>query len=93
MSRLPPRQGRDYRELARRLRVARLDADLLQERVAELIGKPQSFVSRLESGERRIDIVETAHLAKLYGKPLTYFDVTDGAEIPPPHEPGIAGDE
>ncbi|RYG36435.1 XRE family transcriptional regulator [bacterium] len=51
---------------------------LTQDQVAEMIGKPQSFLSRLESGERRIDIVETAHLARLYGKPLTFFDVSDG---------------
>jgi hypothetical protein len=42
--------------------------------VAAKIGKPQSFVSRVESGERRIDLVELKLFAELYGKPLTFFD-------------------
>lgn len=74
MSALPPRQREAYKELAHRLKTARLDANLKQEEVAEIIEKPQSFVSRLESGDRRIDVVELAHLARLYGKQLNFFE-------------------
>lgn len=73
MSRIEPRQK--YRALAARLKQARQDAGLTQVQVAGLIEKPQSFVSRIESGERRIDLVELKRFAELYSKPVTFFDV------------------
>ena len=33
----------------------------------------QSFVSKVETGERRIDPTELEKFAKLYGKPITFF--------------------
>jgi transcriptional regulator with XRE-family HTH domain len=49
-----PRHAR-LRELLVR---ARKDAKLTQADVAERLGKPQSYVSKYETGERRLDIVE-----------------------------------
>jgi transcriptional regulator with XRE-family HTH domain len=43
--------------------------------VARLLGRPQSFVSKFESGERRVDFVELQYLAGIYRKPLSYFQV------------------
>ncbi len=40
------------------LKDARLKAGLSQENIAEKIGETQSFVSKCERGERRIDILE-----------------------------------
>ena len=48
-------------------------AGLSQEQVARRIGKPQSYVSKCESGERRVDVVELKAFAKLYGVPLAFF--------------------
>ena len=62
-----------YRQLLQRLRAARLDAGLTQAQVAAALGQPQSFVSKCESGERRIDAVELERFAKVYEKPLAYF--------------------
>jgi transcriptional regulator with XRE-family HTH domain len=42
-------------------------------RVAQRLGRPQSFVSKSESGERRLDPVELSALARIYRKPLEYF--------------------
>lgn len=59
--------------LAEQLRVARGAAGLSQTEAAERLKKPQSYVSRCESGMRRIDIFELNEFAQLYGKPLKFF--------------------
>src|SRR5258708_32680354 len=56
-----------------RLREARKAAGLPQKKVAEPLGKPQSFVSKVESGERRIDPIERETFAALYEQPLAFF--------------------
>jgi len=62
-----------YRRFLARLRQARREAGLTQVQVARRLGKRQSFVSKCESGERRVDVVELAVLARLYAKPITWF--------------------
>lgn len=62
-----------YRKLLVRLREAREAAGLSQEKVAELIGERQRFLSKVERGERRIDPVELKELAELYGKSMDFF--------------------
>lgn len=42
----------------------RLFAGLTQQQLSELLGKPQSFVSKYENGERRLDFVETIEICK-----------------------------
>jgi transcriptional regulator with XRE-family HTH domain len=66
---------REYRLFLKRLKQARLDARLTQSEVAELLSRPQSFVSKSESGERRVDFVELLHLAKIYRKPVHFFEL------------------
>ncbi len=63
----------DYRYLIRRVREARHDAGLTQTQVAEALGRPVSFVSKCELGERRLDPIDLQRLAELYGKPFEYF--------------------
>ena len=41
--------------------------------VAQRLRKPQSFVSKCESGERRVDVVEVERFAEIYGKEVSYF--------------------
>ncbi len=60
----------DYKKLIERLRQARLDAGLSQQVVADELNKPQSYVSKVESGDRRLDIIEVKEFAKLYKKKL-----------------------
>jgi transcriptional regulator with XRE-family HTH domain len=55
------------------LRTARQEAGLTQAEVAAHFERPQSFVSKCESGERRIDPTELGAFAKLYRKPVSYF--------------------
>jgi transcriptional regulator with XRE-family HTH domain len=57
----------EYQQFLERLRQARMQAGLTQIEVAQRLGKPQSYVSKCESGERRVDIIEVATFARLYG--------------------------
>ena len=54
-----------YRELISALRSARKGARLTQQELAERLGKPQSFVSKYENAERRLDVVEFVEVATL----------------------------
>ncbi len=62
-----------YRQMIERLRQARIEAKLTQEAVAELLGVRQTLVSKMETGERRVDPIELQELADLYEKDVTDF--------------------
>jgi transcriptional regulator with XRE-family HTH domain len=55
------------------LRQIRLDAGLRQEDLAQRLGKPQPYVSRYESGERRLDILELREVCVALRVKLTDF--------------------
>jgi len=63
----------EYRHLLGRLREARRTAGLTQVEVAKALKRPQSYVTKCELGERRIDPIDLQRFAKLYHKPLSYF--------------------
>lgn len=62
-----------YQEYRSRLRAAREAAGLTQEEVARAMGRSQTWVSKCELGERRVDIVEAQDFATALGKPLSWF--------------------
>jgi transcriptional regulator with XRE-family HTH domain len=64
---------RDYRRLVEALRQARKKAGLTQQEVARRLGTYATFVSKCESGERRVDVVELAAFCRLYGTDLVSF--------------------
>ena len=59
-----------FREMLRELR---LDRGVTQANLSEALGMPQSFVSKYEMGERRLDFVEVAKICHELGQPLTKF--------------------
>ena len=65
--------SKDYKEIIERLKKARINADLSQQAVADKLGKPQSYISKIESGERRLDVAEMKKFAVIYNKPADYF--------------------
>jgi transcriptional regulator with XRE-family HTH domain len=71
MDKLHPQEGHDC--LLALLRQIRLDAKLRQVDLAKQLGQPQSFVSKYESGERRLDILELRSLCKAVGTTLEQF--------------------
>ena len=65
--------SKDYKEIIERLKKARVEADLSQQAVADKLGKPQSYISKIESGERRLDVAEMKKFALIYKKDTNYF--------------------
>ncbi len=63
----------DYKNIINRLKLARVEVGLSQQAVADKLGKPQSYISKIESGERRLDVVETKKLSEIYKKSVNYF--------------------
>jgi len=62
-----------YQLFLQKLKEARTTAGLKQVEVAAALRRPQSFVSKIESGERRVDLIELADLAKIYKKRIDFF--------------------
>jgi len=65
--------GTHRQALAALLRRLRTKAGLRQIDLARILGEPQSFVSRYESGERRLDLVELRTVCKALRVPLRKF--------------------
>jgi transcriptional regulator with XRE-family HTH domain len=59
-----------YRLMLKRLRRIRRENGLTQAEVARALGTTQGYVSKSESGERRMDAVELYDFAQIYGAPL-----------------------
>lgn len=57
----------EYRLLIKALVRARKAAGLTQEEVADKLGVHQSFISKIESCQRRIDVLELKKIAGIYG--------------------------
>ena len=65
--------SKDYKEIIDRLKQARIGVKLSQQAVADKLGKPQSYVSKIESGERRLDVAEIKKFAVIYKKDISFF--------------------
>jgi ribosome-binding protein aMBF1 (putative translation factor) len=55
------------------LRKARQDAGLSQVQLAQKIGEAQTFISKCERGERRIDVIELRTFCRAFGISLRQF--------------------
>ncbi|MCM8797044.1 MAG: helix-turn-helix transcriptional regulator [Candidatus Omnitrophica bacterium] len=64
---------KEYRAIIGLLKKARLESGLTQAEVAKKLKKPQSYISKCEACERRVDLLELTKLAKIYNKPISYF--------------------
>ena len=63
----------EYQFLLKRLREARKGCGLTQEQVAKALRRTQSYVTKSELGERRLDPIDLARFANLYRQPVSYF--------------------
>ena len=67
------RHSRSYARFLQALRNARQAANLSQAEVGRAFGSHASFVSKCESGERRVDVVELAQFCRLYRISISNF--------------------
>lgn len=64
---------RDYQVLTELLRAVRQEAGITQVELAERLGETQSYVSKVERGERRLDFVQLRWFCQALGVPLKAF--------------------
>lgn len=55
------------------IREARLNAGFTQAKLAEKLGKPQSYIAKYETGERRLDVIELLDILDAFGGDAAKF--------------------
>ena len=65
--------SKDHKYIVEQLKKARKEICLEQIVVAKLLGKTQSHISKIESGQRRIDVITLKEFAKIYRKDINFF--------------------
>jgi len=65
--------SKDHKYIVEQLKKARQEAGLEQKQVAKMLKKTQSYISKIESGQRRIDVIQLKEFAKIYKKDISYF--------------------
>ena len=79
------------REIGRRLRLARITANIRQNRAAELVGVTYQQIHNYEVGYNRVSAVLIAKLAQVYQRPVGWFleEVHLGDEANADPAPGL----
>ena len=67
------KSSREKESLLQLLKQVRADADLTQAEMARKLGQLQSYVSKYESGERRLDVLELRQVCRAAGISLADF--------------------
>lgn len=62
-----------HKRLVSKLVKARRNARLMQIDAARKLGRTQSYISKIESGQRRIDTVQLKEFARPYKKRIDFF--------------------
>ena len=63
----------EHAELVVLLKDLRLEAGLSQAQVVEVLGRPQTYLSAVEIGDRGIDLIQVMELCRIYGVPFLDF--------------------
>ena len=76
----------DRKALGERLRQAREYLGYSQDQVSTLLGIPRSALSLMETGQRKVEVLELKRMAVLYKRPVSHFtsegeDEVFGADV------------
>ena len=63
----------EHEAIVEKLIKARHEAGFDQLEVAKKLGRSQSYLSKIESGQRKIDVIQLKKFAALYRKDINYF--------------------
>ncbi|MBK8394133.1 MAG: helix-turn-helix transcriptional regulator [Leptospiraceae bacterium] len=63
----------EYQKFLKLFRKARKDAKLTQIQVEAILAQPQSYISKCESDEKKINVIELHRFAKIYKKSIDFF--------------------
>lgn len=74
--------ARAYKPIIQAFIEARTDAGIFQADLAKLIGRDQSFISRIENGQRRLDVLEAFVIARAMGYDPVEFMARLVAKVP-----------
>ena len=64
---------KEHKKLIERIIQARNEAGLSQVEAAKRLDRSQSYISKIEVGQRKIDVIELKKIAKVYKKSTNYF--------------------
>ena len=65
--------SKEHKYIVKQLKKARGKSGLSQKQVAKILRKTQSYISKIEAGQRKIDVVQLKEFAKIYKKNFSFF--------------------
>ncbi|OGD95510.1 hypothetical protein A3F57_03185 [Candidatus Roizmanbacteria bacterium RIFCSPHIGHO2_12_FULL_36_11] len=65
--------SKEHKYITEKLRQARKEAGLDQIQVATRLNRTQSYVSKIESGQRRVDVIQLKKFAEIYKRKIDFF--------------------
>ena len=65
--------SKEHKNIVEKLIKARREVGIDQVDVAKKLGRSQSYLSKIESGQRKIDVIQLKKIAKIYNKEINYF--------------------
>ena len=63
----------EQKHLIEQLKKARAEAGFDQNEVARRLGRTQSYISKMESGQRRVDVIQLKKFARVYKRDISFF--------------------
>lgn len=65
--------SKEHKYIIKQLKKARKKIGLSQKQVAKILNTTQSHISKIESGQRKIDVIQLKKIANIYKQPLIFF--------------------